>query len=100
MDFAEFSKILGGSAFGVVSSMVFKNYMGIMLWKAQVEREIKAIVDAATKLVAVRLEQIEEERNDKNEEKATTRAALAAILDAIKENKIAIDSLRGRGGSS
>lgn len=96
MDFTEFSKILGGSTVGVVSLMVFLNYTGQLLWKAQVEREIKAIVDAAAKLDSVRLEQIEEERNDKNEEKETTRAALKVIIDALKENKAGIDSLNSK----
>ena len=102
MDASEILKTLTGSAIGVVALMVVLNWMGQLLWKAQVDREIKAIVDAKDKLDAVRVEQIEEERRDKNEEKETTQVALKTILDAIKENKTAIDSLnmRVKAGSS
>lgn len=96
MDFTEFSKILGGSTVGVVSLMVFLNYIGQLLWKAQVEREIKAIVDSASKLDAVRLDQIEEERADKNEWKELAQTSLKGVMDALKENKAGIDSLNSR----
>ena len=107
MDFTEFSKILGGSTIGVVSLMVFLNYMGHLLWKSQVDREIKAlvdsaareikaIVDAAAKLDVVRLEQIEEERSDKNEWKELAQVRLQGLMDALKENKTGIDSLNSR----
>lgn len=102
MDASEILKTLTGSAIGVVALMVVLNWSGQLLWKAQVDREIKAIVDAKEKLDAVRVEQIEEERKDKNEEKETTQVALKSIMDALRENRTVLDSLNGRikAGSS
>lgn len=96
MDWAEFSKALGGSAVGILTFLVFLNYAGQLLWKAQVEREIKALVDAKEKLDAVRLEQIEEERADKNEWKDLAQNGLKTIIDGLKENKALLDVLNGR----
>lgn len=96
MEASEIFKALTGSAIGVVAMMVILNWSGQMLWKAQVEREIKAIVEAKEKLDAVRLEQIDEERADKNEWKDLAQNGLKTIIDGLKENKALLDALNGR----
>jgi len=55
----------GGTVTTLLLLAVFLSSKGLLLWRTQVDREIKAIVDAAAKLDEVRVEQIEEERADK-----------------------------------
>lgn len=60
-DWVEF--IDGPAIFAV---LLVLNMRGLLLWKGQVDQLVLRITTAADKLDAVRCEQIEEERQDKN----------------------------------
>ena len=75
---------MAGSATSVLAGVAYLNYRGLLLWRAQVDREIAAIVSGYEKLLAAKAEVAEGERADKNEWKSVAYSLMPGLQAAVK----------------
>lgn len=86
MDGMTFEQFLGAgiSVTSLLLLAAFLNYRGQLLWRAQVEREIAAIVTGYEKLLAAKSEEAAGERADKNEWKSVAYSLMPGLQAAVK----------------
>ena len=84
----EWFEVLGGPGAALV--LLILNLRGTLWWKPQVDKLLGTIVEAATEKDAIRVEQIEAERTDKNAQKALCdklAETVGALTRALEEEK-------------
>jgi hypothetical protein len=73
----------GVSATSLLILGMYLNYRGQLLWRAQVDKEVQAIVSGYEAVIDLYKEQLSDERNDKNSWKDTARSFMPVTSRAI-----------------